>query len=310
MFVATGVAIGLLAVLLAWYTSRDYSSFLASLRAPLVSVDDRLLYERDGRVFRDITLSDANGFSIRGRSVYPAGTVGLLPAIVVLDGASTGRYAVNFIPSLPDVIVLAIDYPYDVEAVSGWRDLVADIPAIRRAIFKTIAAAVLVNDYLDTQTNVHPTKRAIVGYSFGGPLTPAVMRVDPRYSHGAVAYSGGDIGALVAVNLRTGSDAANWFLGRLAGILLVPVEPLNFVSHIAPRPFLMINGLDDSRMPRANAELLFERAGEPKTIMWMDSKHVAPGNEALTALVLGEIEDWLADLDFFQPSDSLAPSTQ
>jgi len=297
-------AVGVLLLYLIWYTSRDYGPFLAAQHAPLVKAEDQFLYLRNGRVTHDITLTDADGWRIRSRAVYPANHEGQLPAIVVLDGASTGRRAVDYIPSLPDVFVIAIDYPYDVHAVSDWQDLLRDLPAIRRAVFKTIGAAALVNDYLDSRPEIHPTKRAIIGYSFGGPLTPAVMRADSRFSYGAVAYAGGDIASLIAANIRTGTRVIDWLIGETAGILLLPIEPLSHVSYLAPRPFLMINGLADSRMPRANVELLFRRAREPKTMIWVESEHVGPRKDALTALVLGKIEAWLAEQRFFQSCDS------
>ena len=43
----------------------------------------------------------------------------------------------------------------------------------------------------------------------------------------------------------------------------------------------MINGADDEQVPRANAEMLYEGAGQPKKIIWLESKHVNPRNIAI-----------------------------
>jgi hypothetical protein len=74
--------------------------------------------------------------------------------------------------------------------------------------------------------------------------------------------------------------------GKLSGVLLQPLEPLRHVGKISPRPVLMINGTDDEQVPRANAEMLYQGAGQPKKIVWLESKHVNPRNIALTMKIL------------------------
>jgi fermentation-respiration switch protein FrsA (DUF1100 family) len=52
----------------------------------------------------------------------------------------------------------------------------------------------------------------------------------------------------------------------------------------------MINGTNDEQVPRHNAELLYNAAGEPKTIRWLESRHVRPDNVELTRMILAELK--------------------
>ena len=42
-------------------------------------------------------------------------------------------------------------------------------------------------------------------------------------------------------------------------------------------------------MPRANTEMLYESAGQPKKIVWLESKHVTTRNLALTVKIIGTL---------------------
>ena len=75
-------------------------------------------------------------------------------------------------------------------------------------------------------------------------------------------------------------------VGSLSGLLLHPVEPLRWVDKIAPVPLVMINGTEDEQIPRANILALYERAREPKTMVWIESGHVHPRNIDLTRKIV------------------------
>ena len=51
------------------------------------------------------------------------------------------------------------------------------------------------------------------------------------------------------------------------------IDPLNFVKKIAPRPLLMLNASEDEIVPPLTTKLLFNKAGEPKKIVWYPTKH-------------------------------------
>ena len=76
----------------------------------------------------------------------------------------------------------------------------------------------------------------------------------------------------------------------LGGFLLHPLEPVRYVGRVSPTPLIMINGTEDEQVPRQNAELLYNAAGEPKTITWLASRHVRPDNIELTRSIVAALK--------------------
>ena len=52
-------------------------------------------------------------------------------------------------------------------------------------------------------------------------------------------------------------------------------------SLIAPRPFIMINGENDSLVPHANVLVLYAAAGRPKELTWVAGEHAQPSETKL-----------------------------
>ncbi len=105
------------------------------------------------------------------------------------------------------------------------------------------------------------SRAAILGHSFGG----------------AVAINAGTLSPLVSTVVALSS--------QLAGA--------DVVGDLAPRPLLLVHGTADTRLPPQCSEMLFERAGEPKTLkLFPGAGHsLVEVRDELTALV----EDWLAN---------------
>jgi fermentation-respiration switch protein FrsA (DUF1100 family) len=64
---------------------------------------------------------------------------------------------------------------------------------------------------------------------------------------------------------------------------------MRYIDRVTPTPLIMINGTNDEQVPRHNAELLYNAAGEPKTIMWLKSRHVRADNVELTRIIVAEL---------------------
>jgi fermentation-respiration switch protein FrsA (DUF1100 family) len=72
------------------------------------------------------------------------------------------------------------------------------------------------------------------------------------------------------------------------------LAPERWIADIAPRPLVMINALDDERLPRASVERLFDSAREPKEMIWVSGGHVRSEAEAVRPLVKMLLERILA----------------
>jgi dienelactone hydrolase len=156
-----------------------------------------------------------------------------------------------------------------------------------------VAGAALVNDFLWQYANVDTHRVILVGYSFGAPFVPAVMRLDPRYKVAAFIYGGGRINKLISHNLDTGVGLINRIGGEAAGVLLSPLEPHRHIRYVSPRPFVMIQGKYDELMPPRFAQELFDRASAPKEIIWLETAHIMPWKKDVIDLVIKTLRQWL-----------------
>jgi dipeptidyl aminopeptidase/acylaminoacyl peptidase len=160
-----------------------------------------------------------------------------------------------------------------------------------------VPSAILAADYLFSRPDVDTTKLVILGYSFGAPFIPAIVTHDRRAAAAVMVYGGGELTSMIRHNVaRYESVWLSEFVGRLGGLLLRPLEPMRYAGRISPIPIIMINGENDEQIPRANTELFFNAAQEPKKIIWLNSRHVRPENEELTRRIIGILKEELTRL--------------
>ena len=74
---------------------------------------------------------------------------------------------------------------------------------------------------------------------------------------------------------------------------LMPLDPERYAAAISPRPFLMLNGSEDSVVPRASVLALYEAARPPKELIWVKSEHVQPSEAQLLRELSGIVASWL-----------------
>ncbi len=267
----------------------SYFSFAAAGMEKLLayrgkwSATERRFIERIGEYeIHDVTLRDDRqtwvSFLLQQpvNVVESADTIRKFPAVVILGGVDIGKETLQYVGDPGEVIVVALGYPYDLSRVTGWWAGICEAGKMREAAFRTVAGALLVNDFLWQQENVDTNRVILVGYSFGAPFVPVVMRLDPRYKVAAFLYGGGRINKLVGHNLDTDFRPLDRLLGEIVGLLLAPIEPHRHIRFISPRPLIMIQGKHDEFMPPRLAQELFNRAGEPKELIWLETEHMMP----------------------------------
>ncbi len=121
--------------------------------------------------------------------------------------------------------------------------------------------------YLDTRSDIDSARTGYVGISLGGVAGTVFCGVDERVEIPVICIAGGGLRAM------SGIDG----FGDEITSMMAPIEPLNFVGRISPRPILFINAEDDEVIPKPMAMLLHAKADEPKEIIWYESgHHVSP----------------------------------
>lgn len=209
--------------------------------------------------------------------------------VLLLGGHRTGRNAVHLVHDTRGTIVAALSYPFAGNHRVKGPAIVGEVPAMRRAVFDTPAALLLALDHLLADPCVDPARVEIVGVSLGAPFVIIAGALDNRITRVWSVHGTGGIYEPLEFNLRrqVGPRVFSVPLAALSATLLAGerLAPERWVSRIAPRPIVMINALDDQRLPRPAVERLHAAAHEPKELIWMEGMHVRSESEAVRPLI-------------------------
>jgi len=299
--VALGVSVALLAAAAAYQGS---AHGLRARKGSLVAVTDRHLGERNGSTLWETTLRTSSGLEVHAYARRTGEAQGRRPGIVLVGGVKRGGRVVSVAgldPIARAALIVSPDYPLRLNR-NAWQGLrgVATLLRLRPAALDAVASTLLLVDYLESRPEVDPRRIVLVGGSLGAEIVTIAGGVDPRPAAVVALYGAANLGPLVAHTLAhpaRRSPAAPWqatLAGHGLAWLLAPLDPARYAGAIAPRPFLMVNGDDDSLVPRRHAQALYDAARAPKHLVWVRSEHVQPDEAALIASVSETVRAWLA----------------
>ncbi len=221
------------------------------------------------------------------------------PALILLGGLNSGKDVIELVGetgTAEKFVIMCMDYPYEGKKRNvPLLEFLREIPNIRNAIFDAVSAVMIMIDYLETRDEINKEQIFLAGGSFGAFFAIAAGALNMRIKAVISLYMGGDISLLVSEDLEWGPKFLRKITGYLIELLVLPVEPLNWVDRISPRPFLMINGYEDERVARESIDLLFNKALEPKEIIWHKSKHIEPIPGELTQELTEILGNWLQE---------------
>ncbi len=135
----------------------------------------------------------------------------------------------------------------------GWRQSIVDM---RRGL-----------DYCATRDDIDMERIGYMGVSMGAIMGGVLCGVDDRID-AAVLMLGGSL-----------SPFRPFMPGLLDG-----VDPANYIANFAPRPLLMLNGKQDPLITPVAAQALYDAAKDPKRIVWYDTGHTLPLDEAVNEI--------------------------
>ncbi len=245
-------------------------------------------------VFQELTLRSSTGLEVRALLRLPRVSRPPYPAAVIVGGIKRGRKVLTA-PGLEAIarqaVVVSPDYPIHPRRWSVWH--------LRPAAFDTVAEVLLLLDYLESRPDVERHRMFLVGGSMGAVFATVAGGVDPRPAAVIALYGGARLGPLVAHTLEHPAQESpypHWqavLAGHALAWLLMPLDPERYASAISPRPFLMLNGSQDSLVPRASVLALYEAARPPKELVWVKSEHVQPSEADLLRELSGIVASWL-----------------
>ena len=247
--------------------------------------------------YSDVALRSTSGLEVKARVRVPRAGTPPYPAVLLMGGINLGRRVVR-VSGLEEIarfaVVVSLDYP-----MTRRRELMAMALRVRSVGLDTIADILLGLDYLESRADVDRRRLFLIGSSLGAPAVTIAGAIDERPAAVISLYGGGRLGALVAHTLQHADQQRpypRWqalALGHGLAWLLIPLEPTRYVGAIAPRPFLMVAGADDTLVPREYVDALYEAARPPKEILWIRGEHVQADEASLIREVAGRLTAWL-----------------
>ena len=218
-------------------------------------------------------------------SVPKTGTAPL-PVIVLMHGLGD-RKTVDYVSYGNDLFlkngyaVLRLDISEHGDRKNDFYDFTLTGPYkywSRSIITQTVFDLRRAVDFIETRAELDADRIGYYGISLGGIIGTVFCGVDDRVKVPVVALAGGQMNLLYEEDAL--SDTAKDFVSI--------IEPLNFVTQISPRPFLMLNAKNDEIVPPIMSKLLFNKAKSPKEIIWYDAKH----RDAPLDIIYGDGLNW------------------
>jgi len=281
-------------------------SFFKDKKPVVVETKENLIQTHEAPYFSELQFTDSKNVEYHCYMRKPHNYKGeKIPALILLGGMVTGKDVIKLIAEIEeinDVVIVSMEYPYTgKKKFKNALELLYHYPEIRTALDHSVWGVLHIIDYLYKHTWIDKEKVIVAGASFGAFFAVISGAIDERISAVITCYGGGDLSSLAAYNLPYKTEIINKVLGNLFSFLVVPFEPLKYVDKISPRPFLMVNGKEDEQIPRDSVTKLFEKAGEPKEIIWLETKqHIRPTQNALTIELTHIIAGWLKKNGFLE----------
>lgn len=269
---------------------------------PACAIQQRPAEERHARAFAETTftgmrgryasyrirIAAPDGRSATGRMLRPPGAGGARhPAVLLQNGRELDSRAVDFLPrEFGNVVVLSLDYPAELPYELRLRDIVLHSDRLRRASRRIAPMFSLAADYMFTRGDVDTARVVMVATSFAVPFAVHAAAADPRFVNVGLVYGAGNMTEVLEANLTM---RPRWLRRPLAQLAMRPFAefaPEDRIARIAPRPIVMVNGVDDPQMPRRAVEELYRAARQPKALIWLRTGHLSPHDSALVRVLV------------------------
>ncbi len=264
-----------------------------------LSVEAGAPAETPAGIMTKLTYLSINNLRVPAIFVAPKGSEGKkLPAIIVMHGLGQEKMGLSMLFgnfTKAGYCLIAIDAQYHGERVSkpAIELFGANAYATRNMMIQTVVDLRRAVDYLETRPEVDPKRIGYIGFSMGGMLGTITSAVEPRIHAPILALAGGDFKLMFSLSKLPSATRAKTVadLDTTTAIRVMnPVDPINYVARISPRPVLFINGDADSIVPVPCAKKLQDAAGPGKEIFMYKGEHVPAGVEMFK--VLAKVNQW------------------
>jgi fermentation-respiration switch protein FrsA (DUF1100 family) len=237
--------------------------------------------ESGGQPARRVELANHRGEPVASAWVRrPARLAPSYRTLLVFAGRKTGRAILDLLPARDDLVLCAVQYPYESPKTLGGK---LRWPAdVRRAAYRAVAGGMLAISFLERDERLDSTRLTVVGSSLGSAFAVPLAALDRRVARLVVVHGGGDLPLVVReLEAARGRPWRGRLYGAATALLAASFEPLRYVADVAPREITVVGARSDRTFPQASTLALYEAAREPKRLLWTSGAHVRskPGVE-------------------------------
>lgn len=229
----------------------------------------------------DVRFESAHDQFVPSIYICPRGS-GPYPALVFLHGRGGSRTDISSIAPLvigAGYAGIAIDCQYHGDRNPRGKNIYSQYAySDRDAMIQTVIDARRAVDFLQSREEVDPERIGLLGGSMGGIIGTLFAAVEERIKASALLVAGGNWAILATKSQHEDGKAIREHQVDvpISARIMAPVDPINLVDLISPRPVLFQLGKKDDIVPAETGRLLFEAAKEPKEVDWYDSGHGLP----------------------------------
>jgi hypothetical protein len=272
--------------------ARPHHDHFLSRRTPIKAA--RVLEETitvEGLHHSLVELAAESGLKVRFR-VLRRDVAHPLPLVVLLAGHRTGSNAVELIGDPGEIVVAALDYPYEgPEKFRGiWHGL-TNLGVVQQALLDTPPAVSVAVDWLVQQPWIDSARVELIGASLGTPFAAVAGALDKRFRRVWLLHGGADNRAWLEASLRhrIASRPTRVLAASTLHLLAhgASFDTAMWVAQIAPRSVVVTGATDDESLSRENIESLYAAAGEPRELLWTTGGHVTRKNPEIVRELLG-----------------------
>lgn len=262
---------------------------------------DREIYVGDTRTEEGYTREE---FSFKGPAgdkvpvfaFIPTNAPKPYPAIVFLYGSGQDRrFGEEIAPAIvPSGFALFVPEQLGQGERRGAKEGALERALIfRERVYRNCAETRALIDVISQRKDIDPKRIYFWGASLGTISGVAPVARDERFAAAVFTMGGGNLYELITGTEYT-ADVGFWKYpaAALFALLMHPLDPLEHVHRIAPRPVLFQNLKEDELIPTRCARALYEAAGEPKEIRWYAGQHEDLTEEQVLVIIRDGVR-WL-----------------
>jgi hypothetical protein len=297
------LTLALFAVFIVFKTYQSWLDPVDVLRKTKIAT--KVIYEKSyqahdayhKRVFTDVVLSTKKNNKIYFTVSLPKNSSNKpLKCIFLVAGLETGQKSLSYVEDHADYAIIAYEYSpvikqfhknFSFFSINKLKDTVISIPQDWLSII----------NWVRYQPWCQTNAISIAGFSFGAIFIPATYHLaqveNVQLGPGIIAYAGVGIKCLLNANLKVNKwlkKPLSWF----GSVLFRPVDPLVHAGHLK-NYFLIINGLNDDKIPTKCRKDLQRAIPKPKKIINLQTKHMSPDDQPLLNRLVRISKDFLAD---------------